>query len=335
MISPGWRVAAQSPMMWSSSSWLRPRATCVANRSSAGQLRAAHRLAQPGEHGVLIGGDHHPRAIGAAVDVGRRDAVESGARRSPHHTAHVVIGDGGFLYRQTGFGQRDVDHLAMPGDAAAIQRGQRALGAEHAGQAVTERQRQPGWRTAGKPVEVPQSTRRFGDRGVAGLVRVGSGLSVARHPDQDDARIALAEHVVSQVPFLQGAGTEVLHHDVGFLDEVTEQLAAAGTSQVQGDCFFVARVHGPEDVVPAELGLAPGAQRVRGTGGLDLDHVGAHVPEQPPGEGSGDQGAQLEHPYPVQRPGGIHHGLAKSWRTSQSVTILTAALSWSRCSGPA
>ncbi len=78
-----------------------------------GQLRAAHRLAQPGEHGVLVGGDHHPGAVGAAVDVRRRDALQPGARRSAHHAADVVVGDRGFLYRQTGFGQRDVDHLAI------------------------------------------------------------------------------------------------------------------------------------------------------------------------------------------------------------------------------
>ncbi len=253
--------------------------------------------------------------------------VPDGPRTTP---PGVVIGNRGFLYRQARFGQRDVDDLAVPGDAAAVQRGQRPLGAEHAGQAVAQRQRQPGWRPAGETVEVPQPAGRFGHRGVTGLVCVGPGLPVARHPDQDDARVALAEHVVTQVPLLQRAGTEVLHHDVGFLDQIKEQLAAARSAQVQRDGLLVASVHRPENVVPVDFGLPPGPQRIRCTGWFHLDDLGAHVAEQSAGERTGDQRAQLEHPDAVQRPVGVSCAPAKSWRTSQSVTISTAWRNLSR-----
>ena len=75
---------------------------------------------------------------------------------------------------------------------------------------------------------------------------------------------------------------------------------------------------------PSSFGLTPGAQRVRGAGRFHLDDVGAHVAEQPAGERPGDQGAQLEHPDAVQRPARSLRALAKSWRTSQSVTMSTA-----------
>ena len=83
-------------------------------------------------------------------------------------------------------------------------------------------------------------------------------------------------------------------------------------------------------MVPVDFGLAPGSQRVRRTGRFYLDDVGAHVAEQPAGERTGDQGAQLEHPDAVQRAGGAHSALAKSCRTSQSVTMSTAWRSLSR-----
>ena len=160
---------------------------------------------------------------------------------------------------------------------------------------------------------------------------VGTGLPVARYPNQDDPRIALAENVVTQVPLLQRARAEVLHHDVGLLDEIEEQLAAARPTQVQRDGSLVAGVHRPEHVVPVDFGLAPGAQRVRCARWLDLDDVGTHVAEQPAGERPGDQGAQLEHPDAVQRTGGaVMPFPANLWRTSQSVTTVTASRNLSR-----
>ncbi len=66
-------------------------------------------------------------------------------------------------------------------------------------------------------------------------MRVGPGLPVAGNPDQDDARVAFGQHVVAKVPLFQCAGTKVLHHDVGFLDEIKEQLAATWPAQVECD----------------------------------------------------------------------------------------------------
>ena len=152
---------------------------------------------------------------------------------------------------------------------------------------------------------MPQPAGRFGHRGVTGLVCVGSSLPVAGDPNQDDPRVAFAEHVVAQVPFFQRAWTEVLHHDVGFLDEIEEQLLPGWLAQVECDGPLVARMHGPEHMLPIDFCLAPGPQRVRSAGRFHLDDVGAHVAEQPAGERARDQRAQLEHPDAVERAGGV------------------------------
>ena len=168
------------------------------------------------------------------------------------------------------------------------------------------------------------------------FVRLRPGLPVARHPHQDDARIAFAQNVVTKAPLLQRAGPEVLDDDVGALDEVEEQFAAAGDAQVQRHRLLVAGMHRPEDVVSVQLGLAPGAQRVGLPGRLDLDHLGAHVAEQPAGERPGDQRADLDHADAVERAGDRHPTSSeKPWRVSQSVQMPTACRSVSRWSGPA
>ncbi len=132
-----------------------------------------------------------------------------------------------------------------------------------------------------------------------------SGLPVAGHPHQDDAPIAFAQNVVAEIPLLQRARPEVLDDDVGALDEVEEEVAAAGLTQVERDGLLVAGVHRPEEVVPVEFGLPPGAQRIGRARRLDLDDLGAHVAEQPSRERSRDQRADLDDPDAVQRAGDV------------------------------
>ena len=265
-----------------------------------GQLGSTHRRAQPAEDGVLIGGDHHPTAVGAAVDVRRRNAFQPSARRPADHSTRVVVGDGGLLHGQAGLGQRHIDDLPLAGDGTAIQRGQRALGGEHSGQGVPKRERKTWWRAAGEAVHVPQTADRLGHRGVTGLVGIRTGLAVAGHSDQNDARVALAQNLITQVPLLQCAGPEVLDDDVAALGEVTEEFPTAGRAQIERDALLVAGVHRPEEMMSVDLGLPPGADRIRRAGWLDLDDLGAHVAEQSGGERPGDQRADFEHPNTVQ-----------------------------------
>jgi hypothetical protein len=75
---------------------------------------------------------------------------------------------------------------------------------------------------------VPQAAGRFRDRRISGLVRFGAGLAVARHPHQDDAAIAFAQHVIAEVPLLERSRPEVLDDHVGAVDQFEKQLATGG-----------------------------------------------------------------------------------------------------------
>src|SRR5690606_1533229 len=69
-------------------------------------------------------------------------------------------------------------------------------------------------------------------------------------------------------------------------------------SQIDRDRIFVAG----NDAPPARLvALAPVAHLVAGSRLFELDDFGAHVPEQLPAEGAGDELAHLDYPDTVQR----------------------------------
>jgi hypothetical protein len=158
---------------------------------------------------------------------------------------------------------------------------------------------------AGIAVEVAQPAGGLGHRGVPGSRGVGTGLPVSRHPHQDEAAVAGAQRIVVQPPALQRAGAEILDDDVAALDQLQEQVPPARRPDVEGEAFLVARVHRPEEPVSVEFGLSPGAQRVGPARQLDLDHLGAHVGQQPRAVGAGDQGAQFEHSDAFECSGGV------------------------------
>ena len=138
MMSAGCRSAAHAPMICVDLVLMAPAGDVVDEAVVGGQLGLVDCRTEPAEHGVLVRGDDHPAAVGARVDVGRRDALEPGARRSANHAADVVVRDRGFLHRQARFGQCGVDDLTLACHRPAVQRGERTLRGEHACQAVAE-----------------------------------------------------------------------------------------------------------------------------------------------------------------------------------------------------
>ena len=94
-----------------------------------GQLGLVHSSAPPTEYRVLVCGDHHPAAVGAAVDVRGGDALQPGTRRTADHAADVVVRDSGFLDGQAGFGERGINDLTFAGDGAPVRRSQFACAA--------------------------------------------------------------------------------------------------------------------------------------------------------------------------------------------------------------
>src|SRR5829696_377278 len=96
-------------------------------------------------------------------------------------------------------------------------------------------------------------------------------------PNPDQTRVCLAEILVPQPPALQGAGPEVLDHDVGLGYEPPRQLLALGLAQVQRNGLLVTG----DDRPPQRLALLavppPLAHRVALAGRLDLDDLGPKV----------------------------------------------------------
>lgn len=152
-----------------------------------------------------------------------------------------------------------------------------------------------------------------------------AGLSVPRHPREDDARVAFGQDVVTQPPPLECAGAEVLHDHVGVLGEVEEQPSPGVRAQVEGGGAFVARVDRPEDVLAVDLRLSPGTERIGLAGGLDLDHVCAHVAEETGRERPCDQRTELEYADTGECTGvvcGGRHQKAR-WTVFSSVCAVT------------
>ena len=74
-----------------------------------------------------------------------------------------------------------------------------------------------------------------------------------------------------------------------------------GCAEVERDALLVPRLHGPPQRPALVARLAPVAQRVGLSGRLDLDHLGAHVAQQPPGERPREQRAELDHAHARER----------------------------------
>ena len=96
-----------------------------------------------------------------------------------------------------------------------LQRRQRADHAEHRRERVADRDADAHRRAIGIARDVAHAAHRLADGAEARPVAVGSGLAEAREPHHDQPGLSRREALVAEAPFLQRAGAEVLHHDVG------------------------------------------------------------------------------------------------------------------------
>ena len=123
-------------------------------------------------------------------------------------------------------------------------------------------------------------------------VLVGSAGAKALHLRVDDARVDSADHVVAEPQPLNGARREILHHDVGTLRHVLDELEPVLGLQVDGDGFLVGV---EQQEIPGVLALAGGpaqreAARFAALRVFHLDDLGTE-----PGErlGAGRAGLEL------------------------------------------
>ncbi len=282
--------------MPSISVWWSPRARWVEKRASSASSGLPHRLAEPPEDAVGVRRDHDPLVVPGLEDVRRRHALEACAAGAANDAEPVVLGHGALEEREARLEERHVDHLPLPEAerVALVQRGQNPLRRVHAGERVAERDVHARRRLAREAVDVADAAHRLRDRREPRAGRVRAGLPVARDARDHEARIRLPELLRREVPALERPGAEVLGQDVAVLDEAAEQLLTALGAEVQRHALLVARLHRPPERTALVARLAPLPQRIGLPRRLDLDHLGAHVPEQAAGEGPGEQHAELD-----------------------------------------
>src|SRR5262249_14956461 len=167
-----------------------------------------------------------------------------------------------------------LDVLAAARALALVQGGQDADGAVKAGARVADGRaglERLGLRGAG---QAERAADRLGDHVEAHVVLVRP-LAEALDLRVDDPRVDLLDDVVAEAQPLDGAGREVLDHDVGLLEQLREDLAAARRAEVQGDATLVGvEQHEVVRVHALRVG-GRAAPLVAALGILHLDDIGA------------------------------------------------------------
>src|SRR5690606_12650335 len=97
---------------------------------------------------------------------------------------------------------------------------------------VGEPERRRRRRRIGPAVDVREPAGRLRDGPESGEGPVRSRLAEARHPGEDETGVLGAEHLVTQVPFLEPAGSERFDDDVDLRRELAHQLPTLLRAQV-------------------------------------------------------------------------------------------------------
>ena len=119
----------------------------------------------------------------------------------------------------------------------------------------------------------------------------------------DQLRIDPAEIRPADLQLIDGAGTLVLHHDVGDLRQPVDDLPAFGRFQVHGDGAFAA-IHRDERRTDEPIGLARKIAKIIAAIGLfDLDDVRADEAEMIRAEWAGQGMSKVKDSNSLQ---GLH-----------------------------
>ena len=258
--------------------------------SRSGRL---HRPGQADEGALARGVDDQVVSVGGLPLLGR------------HDTGPVVAAALSILVRQEVlrgmraglFPDRLVErHVDILADAAVYVSGaqghHRAHGGEDAGAVVGDHVARPHGRTVGPAGLIGHAGEAQGDAVEAGLVAVGTGLSVAGDARHDQPRIAFAQRVGRQVHLLQRARPEVLDQHVGLRAEFAEQVLASGIGHVAGDASLRSILL---DIADRSV------DRLARPRPLQLDHVGAELGQHGRAVGRGEDLSGVDHGDAVER----------------------------------
>ncbi|MCY1327985.1 hypothetical protein D9M69_135330 [compost metagenome] len=254
------------------------------------QLGLADRFQQPA-HPVRLERDNRHVPVQRRIDPERREpvVVVAGARgiAFPSHDVKVLFGHP----RCQAIQHRHLHALALARAAPVNQRGQDAIDDIHRRDQVRDRQAAARRRPIGVASDLHQAAERLDDDVHALESRERTGLAHRLDRRVDDARIALPHLLVVHAELGGSTLAEVLEHDVRFLGQPHEQLAALLRFQVQRDALFVAGPVQDRQRYLAVFTLAKmdavaaherrvGPCNVPTTGRFHADHLRAHAAKQ-------------------------------------------------------
>ncbi len=276
----------------------------------------AELLAQPAPQALVAAG-HLDGAVRAVEQpVGRDRGVVVALRLrdlAGHGPARALEG----VHPDDRGQQRGAHDLPPPGALALQEGGEHAVGAVHPGEEIADRHPHPLRVVRARSGQGHEPRLALGDLVVAGAAALGSVVAEAGDRQHDQARVELGQVVGRETEPVQGAGTEVLHEDVGAADQLGEDGPAVVGLEVEGDGLLVA-VAGQE--VGRNVGAvrsgnerrSPGAGLVTATGGLHLDHpctqVGHHHGSVGSREGPGEVDDDRPGQGTVGAAGGVRRG---------------------------
>ena len=219
------------------------------------------------------------------------------------------------------FEQAGFDMGAGAADAAPHQGGEDAVREGGAGQHVGDGEAEGHRPLIVVAVEPHDAGARLRQKVLTGPLDPRALVAVAGDRGIDDAGIDRPDRGVVEPEALDDAGPEILQHDVGLADQLSERGEVGRVLEVEREAFLGA-VDGVEDGrIPADLGVAQIdlATEVAAVGPLDLDDAGAEVLQAQRGVGSGEELAEVDDDQSGQRGFLIgRHG------DSQSCSVLPA-----------
>ena len=260
------------------------------------QVAAAHRGHQP-LPGLLVSGevDHQGFLVAGneAVDAPPRKVLAGDGLAAVQVVGHVGLDE-----RQADAQQRGVHELAAAGVVARQQCSEDAVGGEHAGGMVGDRDpHHLGLVEVGH--EAQHAAQGLADGVEARLVAVGPVLPVSRDGAVDEPRVEGGKPLVVQAQLRARLRAEILQQDVGLLQQLEQDLLPLGLPQVQGQTPLVA-VERPEARAVTLVQGIPAAVRVAPVRQFHLDDVAPEITEQTPAKGPGHMAAQVQRHGPLQ-----------------------------------
>lgn len=142
----------------------------------------------------------------------------------------------------------------------------------------------------------------LGDAVEASAAGIGAGLPETGDGAVDDARVGVADGLVTQAQTGGGAGPPVLDHDLGLRGQAARHGETVEGLEIDDDAALVA-VDGHEGRrLTGQMGSAR-AHLVAVTGPLDLDDIGAEVAEEHGAVRPGELTGEIENTQAVERAG--------------------------------